>query len=600
MGFWDALFGRKPALPAPVETPAERARREIMAAAAVLESHGIDPLRGPRRDSLASATMGLGDLNLDKRETIRPARRGFFSLDELDTLYMQGGLFRRLSEAPAVDAVSRGWRTDDARQQDITSALDRRLKIKKRMIDALRYARAYGRSHLIMVTDDGAPMSEPLPPGKHRVLQLQPFMRREMIPFQWSMTMGTEAFAEAEVELWQLQPIRIGVFVPTSVVHGSRVITLRGLDSPLTPIGGFDLGRGLSVPDAYWEEIRDIVAVWGSLATSALEMSIPVVTLGAHLDAATGGDAPDYAAALRFLAMSRSAFRMTVKSGSDLFERDNVAFTGIKEVITALQERICALEGIAATRIFGQSPGGLSTDDASGRATYNTFIGGIREDKVDPAVQRIYEVELGPGDRSIVWAPIEVPTAREQAEVDDILARRDATLIAAKVITPAESRARYEGDEVLPSPVVVGEYDDDADDLELDEVTAEAAEVEGLDEIEEVDETDEREDAETYAVPEAARNNARRVLEWRKKHGSEVKGMTSVGWRRARQLASNARVGYETVAAMAAFNRHRKNAEVAEEYKSEPWKDAGYVAWLGWGGTTGIDWARKITGAADE
>ena len=32
-------------------------------------------------------------------------------------------------------------------------------------------------------------------------------------------------------------------------------------------------------------------------------------------------------------------------------------------------------------------------------------------------------------------------------------------------------------------------------------------------------------------------------------------------------------------------------AEVAEEYKSTPWKDAGYVAWLGWGGTSGINWA---------
>ena len=76
--------------------------------------------------------------------------------------------------------------------------------------------------------------------------------------------------------------------------------------------------------------------------------------------------------------------------------------------------------------------------------------------------------------------------------------------------------------------------------------------------------------------------------------------MTSVGWRRARQLASSARVGYDTVAAMAAFNRHRQNAEVADEFKGEPWRDAGHVAWLGWGGTTGIDWARKITGAADE
>ena len=100
-----------------------------------------------------------------------------------------------------------------------------------------------------------------------------------------------------------------------------------------------------------------------------------------------------------------------------------------------------------------------------------------------------------------------------------------------------------------------------------------------------------------YRVPESARNNARKVLEWKKKHGSEVKGMTAVGWARARQLASQTHVSRETVSRMAAFNRHRKNAEVAPEHKATPWKDAGRVAWLGWGGASGVDWARRITGA---
>lgn len=104
-----------------------------------------------------------------------------------------------------------------------------------------------------------------------------------------------------------------------------------------------------------------------------------------------------------------------------------------------------------------------------------------------------------------------------------------------------------------------------------------------------------RRKAESYKLPESARNNARRVLRWREEHGDEVKGMTEVGWRRARQLANNESVGPETVKAMASFNRHRSHKEVSEEYKGEPWKDAGHVAWLGWGGTTGIDWARGIS-----
>jgi hypothetical protein len=107
------------------------------------------------------------------------------------------------------------------------------------------------------------------------------------------------------------------------------------------------------------------------------------------------------------------------------------------------------------------------------------------------------------------------------------------------------------------------------------------------------------EDEQKFKVPSGARGNARRVLEWKKKHGSEVKGMTPVGWARARQLASQSEIGLSTVKRMAAFNRHKKNAAVDPKHKSEPWKDAGHVAWLGWGGTSGIEWAIRISAAND-
>ena len=93
--------------------------------------------------------------------------------------------------------------------------------------------------------------------------------------------------------------------------------------------------------------------------------------------------------------------------------------------------------------------------------------------------------------------------------------------------------------------------------------------------------------------PESASNNAKKVLAWKKKYGKEVKGMTSVGWTRANQLASNEKLSYKTIARMAAFKRHQKNAAVDPKYKSTPWKDRGYVAWLGWGGTSGVNWAIK-------
>ena len=91
--------------------------------------------------------------------------------------------------------------------------------------------------------------------------------------------------------------------------------------------------------------------------------------------------------------------------------------------------------------------------------------------------------------------------------------------------------------------------------------------------------------------PESAKNNAKKVLKWRDKYGDEVKGMTRVGWTRANQLAKGENISRDTIARMASFMRHKKNSAVNEENKATPWKDRGRVAWLGWGGTSGINWA---------
>ena len=99
---------------------------------------------------------------------------------------------------------------------------------------------------------------------------------------------------------------------------------------------------------------------------------------------------------------------------------------------------------------------------------------------------------------------------------------------------------------------------------------------------------------ETFTPPKSAQANAKRVLAWREKYGDKVRGMTPVGWARARQLAAGGPVSLDVVKRMAQFARHQKNAAVAPEHRDEPWRDAGHVAWLGWGGDTGVSWAQSI------
>ena len=93
-----------------------------------------------------------------------------------------------------------------------------------------------------------------------------------------------------------------------------------------------------------------------------------------------------------------------------------------------------------------------------------------------------------------------------------------------------------------------------------------------------------------FKIPSGATGNAKQVIGWKDEHGSAVKGMTATGWRRARQLAKGGTIsGADLITIAAWFARHGAESstkKVSPEFKDEPWRDNGYVSWLGWGGDT--------------
>ena len=87
--------------------------------------------------------------------------------------------------------------------------------------------------------------------------------------------------------------------------------------------------------------------------------------------------------------------------------------------------------------------------------------------------------------------------------------------------------------------------------------------------------------------PKAATENAKRALKFREETENKNNCGTPVGWARANQLAKREAISFETVKRMAAFNRHRQNKDVPYE------EGCGGLMWDAWGGTEGINWAKR-------
>jgi len=93
--------------------------------------------------------------------------------------------------------------------------------------------------------------------------------------------------------------------------------------------------------------------------------------------------------------------------------------------------------------------------------------------------------------------------------------------------------------------------------------------------------------AETYNdYPKAATENAKTALRWVEENGWGSCG-TDVGKARAHQLAKGENISRDTIARMAAFERHRQNSQ------KDLGDGCGRLMWLAWGGDAGIEWAQR-------
>jgi len=134
---------------------------------------------------------------------------------------------------------------------------------------------------------------------------------------------------------------------------------------------------------------------------------------------------------------------------------------------------------------------------------------------------------------------------------------------------------------------IEGFFADKLDDRPRESVEEDFDEMEALSKLYEMEEAflDSQEvELESYNdYPQGAVNNAKRALKYKKENGSSCG--TSIGWRRASQIASKSNLTRSTIARMASFKRHQQNKDV-------PYSEGcGGIMWDAWGGSAGVNWA---------
>lgn len=140
--------------------------------------------------------------------------------------------------------------------------------------------------------------------------------------------------------------------------------------------------------------------------------------------------------------------------------------SGWTDIYDRLAQLLATVVKMPITKLYGQAPGGLSTDDASAWRNWSARVRKFQSSELRPAYRRLLDVmfasrSAAPGHYKIEFEPYDIPGPKEQAEVAKLRVESLAAMFDRGALDVDEFRANLE---VLPGVVLIeDELEDDSD-----------------------------------------------------------------------------------------------------------------------------------------
>jgi uncharacterized protein len=339
--------------------------------------------------------------------------------------YAQGGLLARVVDMPADASVARGV-TIKGGDAQLDGELDR-LQVLPALGDGLRWSLLEGGAALVLITQDGAELTEQLNPGT--LVSIDEIR---------VVAMGDIRPGDAKYT----DPRQLNFGKPTTyrirwagnaefVIHESRVIEIPGGPIPAANVNTTGVpwaGRGLSTRAVQAIERYRRALGW---AERLLERSQQAVH-GMQGLAEMLMQGPTGEAVVRkridLVDSNRSAINGVAVDGGDTYTITSAPTTGVPGVLAELQVAVSAETGIPVTILFGRSPGGLNATGDSDWAGFFDLCAQLQGKRLTPALERIVSLIYAqkgvtfdnvPDDWEIEWNPLAVLTEQQRAELED-------------------------------------------------------------------------------------------------------------------------------------------------------------------------------------
>lgn len=394
-------------------------------------------------DSLRSMVAGLGDPFRDKMAT---ASYGLQYIDDyqLAAIYKSNWLGKKIVNIPAMDAVRKGrdWQAEQD-QIELIEAEQNRLGFWQKLLEVKVKARLWGGAALFIGTGE-QDLMQPLNVermGKGGIKYLTVLSRRDVTAGPIEQDVLSEFFGKpsyyevtGNASMVRIHPSRLAIFIGEP--HGDNLLNF-----------GVNQGWGDSIIESVYTATKNADATAANIASLVFEANVDVFRIPDFMQSLSD---PAYRAQLleRFTlaATAKGINRALILDKEEEYERKQVAFATLPEVMQSFMQMAAGAADIPVTRLLGQSPAGMSATGESDMNNYYDRVSSIQTLEMTPALYRLDEClirsALGgrPPEVFYEWSPLKQMTEKEQAEIGKMNADTANILATAGIFTPQELR----------------------------------------------------------------------------------------------------------------------------------------------------------------
>ena len=277
--------------------------------------------------------------------------------------YENNGLFAKIIDAPAEEAVRHGFELDAEQAQTgeiLCGALDA-LGWEEKAATAVKWARLYGGSVIVMLIDDGRGLEEPLDRGNIKKADgLRVYERAVVQP-------GAALYGEP-------QYYTVSSITGAFTVHSSRCLVFKNGVLPERTMNAVYRFWGLPEYLRIRNELRECVTAHG-LGVRLLDRSVQAVYAMKGLANLLNTEAGEDKVLRRLQTLDRARgvlSSIAIDADGENYDFKSVTFSGVKDIIDSTCNMLSAVTGIPQTVLFGRSPAGMNaTGDGDLENFYN-------------------------------------------------------------------------------------------------------------------------------------------------------------------------------------------------------------------------------------